>query len=554
MLESDGAAVADRAPDRLRFRAELGLFLQLAGACGLVFARPILDAFGRAPEIFVEADTGWKAILLFGVLWVVVPPAVLWLLTFATRLIGPRVRRDAHVVVLAGLAAMFTAQALFQAQDWPIVLVWALGGVAAAVMALLWFRFGAWREFLAWLSAAPVVFLVMFVATSPVSDLMTSDSGHALAAGPHPRIVMVVLDELPTVSLLDGTGHIDPKVFPGFARLAADSTWYRNHTTTATTTQKAVPAVLTGRYAPFSTVAAVSAQYPHNLFTWLGGDTSMHVAETLTQLCPPAVCLGGPKGGLGDVVDRSVDLWNGRFHHPPPGEATFFDPIAGGETRGPNFQAWIRGITRTPRSRLDFAHVVLPHVPWQLTPTGRQYDPGEDIDESPYYYQWVSDEGGRFNRERHLVQLQYADHLIQQLLHRLDHLGTYDDSLVVVTADHGVSFSGGQPVRGSTPRNIDQIAWSPLFIKAPHQRAGRIDDRNAESIDVLPTIASLIGSHLPWKVDGRSLTGPPRRYDDEVPDPAGGPEHRAAGPPGAHAGRRAGRPAARAPLRAGEPG
>jgi len=163
MQESDGAAVDDRAPDRLRFRAELGLFLQLAGACGLVFARPILDAFGRAPEIFVEADTGWKAILLFGILWVVVPPAVLWLLAFATRVFGARVRRDAHVVVLAGLAAMFTAQALFQAQDWPIVLVWALGGVAAAVMALLWLRFGAWREFLAYLER-----LIALLGAEPV--------------------------------------------------------------------------------------------------------------------------------------------------------------------------------------------------------------------------------------------------------------------------------------------------------------------------------------------------------------------------------------------------
>ena len=90
-------------------RAEIGLFLQLVGACGLVFARPILDAFGRSPETFVEADAGWKAITLFGVLWVVVPPVVLWILTFATGVFGPRVRRIAHVVVLAALAAVFTA-------------------------------------------------------------------------------------------------------------------------------------------------------------------------------------------------------------------------------------------------------------------------------------------------------------------------------------------------------------------------------------------------------------------------------------------------------------
>ena len=74
-----------------------------------------------------------------------------------------------------------------------------------------------------------------------------------------------------------------------------------------------------------------------------------------------------------------------------------------------------------------------------------------------------------------------------------------------------MAFSGDVPVRAPTPDNLTQIAWSPLFVKAPHQRAGRIDDRNAENIDVLPTIADLIGTRLPWRVDGRSLAGAPRR-------------------------------------------
>ena len=420
------------------------------------------------------------------------------------------VRTTAHVVVIGTLAAIFTAQSVFQAQTWSRGVVWTLAVLAALLMIGLWIRFGPAREFLAWLSGAPVVFLAMFVLTSPTSTLVGSDSTHAEDAGAHVPIVVVVLDELPTVSLLDGSGHIDPKVFPGFARLAADSTWYRNHTTTATTTDQAVPAILTGRYPAVDSIP-VTARYPQNLFTWLGGDTEMHVAETLTHLCPPVTCASAPRGGLDEVVHRSLHAWKGRFHHPQPGSETFFDPVAGGEARGPDFESWVNGITKTPTSRLDFAHVVLPHVPWQLTPTGRIYDPGTDIGESPYYYEWSSDEGGRFNRERHLEQLQYTDHLIQELLHRLDDLGTYDDSLVVVTADHGVAFSGDEPVRAPTPGNITQIAWSPLFVKAPHQRAGVVDDRNAESVDVLPTIAALTGTRLPWKVDGRSLTGPPRR-------------------------------------------
>ena len=33
----------------------------------------------------------------------------------------------------------------------------------------------------------------------------------------------------------------------------------------------------------------------------------------------------------------------------------------------------------------------------------------------------------------------------------------------------------------------------PLFIKLPGQTEGRIDDRNVESVDILPTIADVLG-------------------------------------------------------------
>ena len=58
---------------------------------------------------------------------------------------------------------------------------------------------------------------------------------------------------------------------------------------------------------------------------------------------------------------------------------------------------------------------------------------------------------------------------------------------------------------------MPDIAWVPLFIKAPNQQTGGPDDRPAESIDVVPTVAEHLGVRIPWKVDGRSLLGPPRR-------------------------------------------
>ena len=59
--------------------------------------------------------------------------------------------------------------------------------------------------------------------------------------------------------------------------------------------------------------------------------------------------------------------------------------------------------------------------------------------------------------------------------------------------------------------NFQDILPVPLFIKAPGQREGRIDDRALEVVDILPIVAELIGTELPWAVDGRSARMPARR-------------------------------------------
>ena len=87
--------------------------------------------------------------------------------------------------------------------------------------------------------------------------------------------------------------------------------------------------------------------------------------------------------------------------------------------------------------------------------------------------------------------------------------GQYDRSLVVVMADHGVSFTPGSPHRAVRASNLPEIASIPLFIKGPGQRRGRVVNTNVRSIDVLPTIAARLGTHLPWSTDGRSADRAP---------------------------------------------
>ena len=48
----------------------------------------------------------------------------------------------------------------------------------------------------------------------------------------------------------------------------------------------------------------------------------------------------------------------------------------------------------------------------------------------------------------------------------------------------------------------------PLFIKAPSQQRGSINDKPLETIDILPTLAAILKVDLPWEVDGCSAFDP----------------------------------------------
>src|SRR4030095_9249027 len=78
---------------------------------------------------------------------------------------------------------------------------------------------------------------------------------------------------------------------------------------------------------------------------------------------------------------------------------------------------------------------------------------------------------------------------------------------VIVTGDEGETFLPSGPRRNVTRRNLGDVAFIPLFVKLPGQKRGRIDDGYARNMDVLPTIAHVLGIRLPWQVDGRSLLG-----------------------------------------------
>ncbi|HZA80768.1 MAG TPA: sulfatase-like hydrolase/transferase, partial [Actinomycetes bacterium] len=181
-----------------------------------------------------------------------------------------------------------------------------------------------------------------------------------------------------------------------------------------------------------------------------------------------------------------------------------------------------------PQPTLYFLHVLLPHQPFKYLPDGRVYNSRSLGGATGIWPSRML----LLNQQRHLIQLAYTDKVIARVLQRLKDQGLYDKALVAMTADHGEGFTPGNPRRSLAGGNAAQLMWVPMLLKAPGQTRGRIDDRNWEHVDLLPTIADLVGLSVPWKVDGLAQTGPPTRRstDKTFYNHPGQPLHRP-GPP-----------------------
>jgi hypothetical protein len=511
--------------------------IHLAVLTALAFAEPLFDVLGHNPTFFVVRGSTSGEIVLFAVVLTLVPPVLLLIAELGARAVSPNLARGVHVVFIGALAALLALYVFTETDALTGVVAVAAATAAGAIAAVLYARASALRTFLTVLAPAPLVFLALFLLHSPVSKLVFADEPEARAATVPARtpVVLIILDEVNTGSLMDREQQIDARRFPNFGALARDATWFRNATTVYWLSEGAVPSILTGNL-PSPDRVPIASEYPRSLFTLLGRSYRMHVIETVTDLCPASLCRSTPgvqahavspasstlasdagivylhlllpKPYVGHVAPID-DSW-GNFGRRGQEEANPAPKAIAGQELEPcarNVCLFANGITDDPKPTLHLIDVQLPHVPYVYLPSGRRYAIDarilRGIDEGHWLEAWPMLQG----YQRYLLQLGYTDAALGLMLRRLRETGLYDRALVIVTADHGVGFRLDDQRRLPTATNLDEIAFVPLFVKLPAQRHGRISDAYVRSIDILPTIARVLRIPLPWPVDGRPLVG-----------------------------------------------
>ncbi len=510
-------------------RSGLRRLLELLGLAALAVTQPVLDTFGTGAEEFVFRGISAAGIVAFGLLIVVGPALVFWGVTqFVGKVLGEPARDALHLaIVVVGVAAV-VAQILKGGTSLgvvPIVVIAVLGGLAAGFAR---FRAEIASLALAAVSLLGVLALGLFLFGSPVADVLFDD-GTATAATVDPSspasVVLVVLDELPTLSLLDPDGEVDAERWPNFARLADTSTWFRNSSSVAPSTPTAVPALLSGRYPTDAAAVPVVDEHPQNLFTMLAGSHDLRVHESVTRICPEALCgeasSSGTMSSFGSLfVDAADVVWQRTNPVRPVEGAVDFRVPQSDPRADANLDKWLLTVTPTDRTQLATIHTILPHQPWWRLPSGQQYgrtDRGAPVVANgldPTTYSWTGEFVRQSARSRHLLQLQFADQQLGKVLDHLEANDMFDESLVIVTADHGVSFDVGEPIRGLSLDNAAEVMWIPMFVKTPNQTTPALDERPVETIDIVPTIADVLDFELPWEVDGVSMFGPERPTTD----------------------------------------
>jgi hypothetical protein len=543
-------ANADATPARraARLREPVLRLAHLLTLSAFAVAQPLFDVLGRNAEFFVVRGSTAADIVLFALAVTFGPAIVFFAAELAASALDARAGLAVHLLFVAFLIALFAIQALERlGVDGSVPLI--AGALAAGMAgALAVSRARLVGSFLTILTPAPAVFLGIFLLGSPVRELILPGEVDVAAAGVSAStpVVVVVFDELPTISLLNARNEIDARRYPSFARLARESIWFRNATTVSDSTTAAVPALVSGR-VPREGALPVFQDHPRNLFTLLGGSYALNVRETQTRLCPPELCeREGPA-----TSERLESLWSDArivYAHlvAPPALEERLPPVdeawgnfgreeldrLDGETSVPKtdpktfhvgrvreLERFIASIGRrgVDAPSLDFLHVLLPHGPWLYFPSGRVSAVANARAPGRRGEHWW-DEGLALQAyQRHLLQLGFTDRFVGALLRRLRRTGLLERALVVVTSDHGISFRGGDERRDATPANLQDLAFVPLFVRLPGGRdAGRVVDAHVRIVDVLPTIADALGVALRPDVDGRSALAPGFRGTGDV--------------------------------------
>jgi len=167
-----------------------------------------------------------------------------------------------------------------------------------------------------------------------------------------------------------------------------------------------------------------------------------------------------------------------------------------------NSLSWFKENTAAGNKTFMVAHLMEVHDPYFRHPydgyaVGRAWHPEPDASEAAEL------------KDLYRGEIKYADEQIGSFVQGLKDAGLYDNTLIIVTADHGEEFNEhGGWWHGVTL--YDEMIHVPLIMKLPNsERAGQRMPWQVRQIDIAPTIAAMAGATPSPRWEGKSMLDAP---------------------------------------------
>lgn len=355
----------------------------------------------------------------------------------------------------------------------------------------------------------------------------------------HPNILFVMFDQMAALSL-PSYGHPVVKA-PNIARLARRGTLFENAYCAAPLCSPSRFGMLTGmlpsRFDAFDNAAELPAEIPtflHHLrnagyrtclsgkMDFTGADQLHGFEERLTTDLSPS--------DFGWVPDwqhpDAVQPW---FHTlqsvAEAGPCDYSLSLQYDEDACDRAVDWLQQVTGENDARpfLLTVSVMQPHDPYQaLRKFWDLYDAAEiDLPAEPkrkagrrnqieerMYTLFDRDEIAlsprqiRDARRAYYGMISYCDDLLGRLVRTLEIAGVADDTIVIVTSDHGDML--GERGLWYKMNFYDRAIRVPLIVAGPGIRRQRVT-APVSQLDLLPTFLDLVGARAPGRLDGASL-------------------------------------------------
>jgi len=383
-----------------------------------------------------------------------------------------------------------------------------------------------WRYFARPILVAAALVLAVKVGGSLWLEF-TNRRSLAHPAGPRPNVVLIVADALRAQNMsLYGYAR---KTTPFLDRFALESSVYTQMHANSTSTRPSLTTLLSGRY-PFShgrmTKFLPVYDRPENLLAELlaHGYTTAAIASNVDAT---PYDLGLVRylayGGYPNFRRLTLAFLRDNGVYPTSLGSRMYDEWArwlslgypdrtlGYGPASDTVELAIRTLARLPRPFFLFVHVHEPHDPYGAPPPFKnKYASGDKPEDrtkiSAFYYQRYPAELQPLvdeERDHYDESIEYLDSEIEKLVNALQQDQTSQNTLLVLTGDHGESFERGFLNHGEDL--YESSVHVPLLIKFPGRTKGEKLSIQAQSIDIAPTILQAVGITPPDWMDGVSL-------------------------------------------------